>query len=137
MDNVPCTYRISVKAVVKDEQGRILLARERSGDWELPGGGLDHGEEPRAGLEREIAEEIGCKVDWMSDQPVRFWTTFKDVGAGDLKWFGFVCYEAKISGELKPAVSGDGEAEELRYFTPEEARKLQLHVNTAPYFAAE
>ena len=137
MDNVPCTYRISVKAVIKDDQGRVLLARERSGDWELPGGGLDHGEDPRAGLEREVAEETGFKVEWMSDRPVRFWTITNDVGAGELKWFGIVAYEVKVSGEFKPAISGEDDAQEVRYFTPEEARKLQLHVNVAPFFLAD
>ncbi len=134
MDNVPCTYRISVKAIVKDETGRILLARERSGEWELPGGGLDHGEDPKQGLARELAEEIGCSVDWMGEQPAAFWTIFKDVGAGELKWFGFVAYETKVSGEFKPGISGDDEAQELRYVSSQEAKGLKLHINTAPYF---
>ncbi|HEV7454584.1 MAG TPA: hypothetical protein VGO07_04980 [Candidatus Saccharimonadales bacterium] len=39
MDNVPCTYRISLKAAIKDKDGRVLLLKEKSDDWELPGGG--------------------------------------------------------------------------------------------------
>ena len=40
MDDIPCTYRISVKALIRDDAGNILLVRENDGSWELPGGGL-------------------------------------------------------------------------------------------------
>ena len=44
--------------------GRILLTRltaitTRPGWWTLPGGGIDHGEHPRAALVRELVEETG------------------------------------------------------------------------------
>ena len=39
MNDIPCTYRISVKAIVKDAEARILLLRKKDGSWELPGGG--------------------------------------------------------------------------------------------------
>jgi 8-oxo-dGTP diphosphatase len=58
--------------VVRDE--RVLLTRisERgfhSGSWTLPGGGIDHGESPRAALEREVLEECGvpCAVGDLLD----------------------------------------------------------------------
>jgi 8-oxo-dGTP pyrophosphatase MutT (NUDIX family) len=42
LENIPnCFYRVSIKALVLDEQGRFLLCREDNGKWELPGGGLD------------------------------------------------------------------------------------------------
>ena len=50
--NEPCFYRVSVKGIVIDEQGRILLARESDGTWDMLGGGLDHGENPIACLKR-------------------------------------------------------------------------------------
>jgi len=42
----------------------VLLARNSArgphpGDWTLPGGGIDHGEEPRAAVVREVREETG------------------------------------------------------------------------------
>jgi len=134
MDDIPCTYRISVKAVIKDVNGRILLLRERDGSWELPGGGLEHGENPRDALTREIAEETGLTVDWMSDQPETFWTVRKEVGLPTLTWFAFVIYEAKVSGVFRPDPSND-EAQEEKYYSIEEAKDLKLHGNTKPYFA--
>jgi 8-oxo-dGTP diphosphatase len=41
-----------------------------SGKWALPGGGLDFGEDPRTGLEREVEEEMGLDVGSVSEQPV-------------------------------------------------------------------
>lgn len=134
MENTPCTYRISVKAAIKDDNGRILLLREKDGSWELPGGGLEHGENIQEGLAREIAEETGFTVEWMSDQPEAFWTIRKEVGSPTLKWFAFVAYAAKVSGEFRPDPTSD-EAQEARYFTREEAKELQLHDNTKPYFS--
>jgi len=71
-------------------------------------------------------------VDWIADQPRAFWTIYKEVGSPTLKWFAFVAYEVKVSGTFRPDV--DGEAEEAQYFSYDEAAKLALHDNTAPYF---
>ncbi len=43
--------------------GRLLLVRERVRDcWELPGGGIEPGESPRAAAARELWEETGQRV---------------------------------------------------------------------------
>ncbi len=113
--------------------------RERDGHWELPGGGLDHGEDPHDGLIREIEEEIGCNVVKISEQPSAFWTINKEVGSPTLKWFGFIAYEAEISGKLKPnQEEGEGleVVEEINYFSIKEAQHLKLHDNIKPYFLA-
>lgn len=134
MQDTPCTYRISVKAIVKDNTGRVLLGREKDGSWELPGGGMEHGESPKEALAREVTEETGFKADWISDQPVAFWTINKEIGLPTLKWFAFVGYEVKISGEFNPSADTNDEVEEIRYVSREEARALKLHDNTKPYF---
>lgn len=51
-------YRVSVKALIFDGQNRILLFQARDGRWELPGGGLEHGETLEQGLTRELYEEM-------------------------------------------------------------------------------
>lgn len=137
MQDTPCTYRISVKAIIMDGSGRILLGRESDGAWELPGGGLEHGENPKEALAREVDEETGFTVDWISDQPVAFWTINKEVGSPTLKWFAFVAYEVKASGEFKPNRETNDEIEEIRYVSREEANSLQLHDNTKPYFTED
>lgn len=131
---MPCSYRLSVKAIIKDDDDRVLLIREKDGCWELPGGGLEHGEGIHEALRREVAEEIGCNAKEISDQPVAFWTIRKDVGAKDLKWFAFVAYEVKITGEFCPDLHRNEEAEEAAYYFPAEAAALKLHDNAKPYF---
>jgi ADP-ribose pyrophosphatase YjhB (NUDIX family) len=46
--------------------GRVLLARRArppyAGTWDLPGGFLEAGETPLAGLRRELREEIGAGI---------------------------------------------------------------------------
>jgi ADP-ribose pyrophosphatase YjhB (NUDIX family) len=51
-------YRVSVKALVFDRDGRLLVVQEPDGLWEVPGGGWEHGESFEECLARELAEEI-------------------------------------------------------------------------------
>jgi 8-oxo-dGTP diphosphatase len=59
--------RLAVKALVRRGDA-ILLARlsrfaVETGQWTLPGGGVDHGERPAAALVREMAEETGLVAE--------------------------------------------------------------------------
>jgi len=54
-------FPISVKGVVFLEGGVVLLRNERD-EWELPGGKLEHGEDPAACLVREVGEELAIGV---------------------------------------------------------------------------
>jgi len=57
------TPKVDVRGVCFDEDGRVLLVRERDdGRWTLPGGYADVGEVPSAAVEREVAEEAGYTV---------------------------------------------------------------------------
>ncbi|GAA2380012.1 hypothetical protein Cme02nite_16600 [Catellatospora methionotrophica] len=56
--------RIGAYGIAHDEQGRLLLVRSSArsnfpGVWFLPGGGLEHGEDPAAAVVREFREETG------------------------------------------------------------------------------
>ena len=51
-----------------EHQGRVLLVRAApyltvAGSWFLPGGGIDHGEDPVTAPRREFDEETGLEVD--------------------------------------------------------------------------
>jgi len=53
---------VSVKAVVIRDEHVLLLLNER-GEWDLPGGRPDPGEDHRAALIREVREEAGLIVE--------------------------------------------------------------------------
>ena len=57
------SFRLAAYAVCI-EDGRVLLARymppEGEANWTLPGGRVEHGEDPFDAVIREVAEETGC-----------------------------------------------------------------------------
>jgi 8-oxo-dGTP diphosphatase len=64
--------RIGVYGICRDDAGRILLVRQapsagNAGAWQLPGGGVDHGENPLVSIVREFGEETGLSI-WV-DRP--------------------------------------------------------------------
>ena len=60
--------RVAVYGICEDrDTDRVLLVRAApyltvAGQWFLPGGGLDHGEDPIDGLRREFLEETGLAI---------------------------------------------------------------------------
>lgn len=56
-------YRVSVKALITNDEGKILVVNERGLGWDLPGGGLDWGESAGGALKRELLEELGCTAE--------------------------------------------------------------------------
>lgn len=61
---LPQTFRANVGAIIINPEG-LVLAFERKwipGSWQCPQGGLDEGEEPQAGVLREIQEETGIEA---------------------------------------------------------------------------
>ncbi|HEX7964014.1 MAG TPA: NUDIX hydrolase, partial [Candidatus Saccharimonadales bacterium] len=60
-------YRVSVKALVFDDQQRLLVLNGEGG-WEIPGGGMEHDEDYAACMQRELQEEIGVAVTAVGDE---------------------------------------------------------------------
>ncbi|MFF1449501.1 NUDIX hydrolase [Streptomyces sp. NPDC058274] len=104
--------RVAAYAVcVRD--GRMLLARWVAGDgtrrWTLPGGGMDHGEDPYDTVVREAEEETGYTVEPVALLGV---DSIKRVYArrlgGTADFHGLrIVYEARITGgELRYETNG-------------------------------
>jgi ADP-ribose pyrophosphatase YjhB (NUDIX family) len=120
--------RIAAYGVVRDDDDRLLLARAAPmltlrGRWFLPGGGVQHGENPPDSIRREIAEESGLTVvpgpllDVLSD--VR---TIPD--GTSLHTVRLIYEVASWHGTLRPEV--DGTTDAVAWFTLDEARALPL-----------
>lgn len=64
---VTAKKQIAVVGAVVIDDGRVLCAQRGpagslAGMWEFPGGKIEPGETPREALEREIVEELRCRV---------------------------------------------------------------------------
>lgn len=66
-------YHVSIKAVVLDESGKLLLAKDDTGKWDIPGGKIEHGESIKECLEREIKEELGVDGEMTDERPLFMW----------------------------------------------------------------
>jgi putative (di)nucleoside polyphosphate hydrolase len=76
-------YRPNVGAVLFNRDGLVFVARRAdlpnaegpAGGWQLPQGGIDAHEDPRAAVLRELAEEIGTdKAEIIGEHPE--WLTY-------------------------------------------------------------
>ena len=107
----------TASALVLDDEGRVLLARRASdpgaGLWDLLGGFIEEGEEPLAGLRRELMEETALEIEpleFLGGYPDRYGD--RGIYTLNLYWTARV-----IGGEL------DLEADELvevAWFAPED-----------------
>lgn len=114
----------SVSVVVRDDEGRILLARHAHQNvWAFPGGAIDPKEHPYDAAVRELKEEGGIDIEVqrvisVHGGPEFSWT----YDNGDKVCYVIISLEARhTGGELIP----DGEEVlEFRYFTREEIDDL-------------
>ena len=88
-------YRVAVKALIKNDKGEVLLVKEKSDKWDLPGGGLDHNEEPEDGIKRELLEELGVS-DVTIGKPIlvkSFWLEEKQA------WLMWIVYGVELHND--------------------------------------
>jgi len=126
----PSFYRVSVKGLfVKD--GKVLLLKEGpslGGQWELPGGGLDFGEDMHEALRREIEEEAGLKVKTISKEPVYVWPwRFEDKRGMDWYYSLVVVYRIELESlEFKVTE----ECQDIGFFSKEDLENTELCFQT-------
>ena len=70
LKDIKSAYRVAVKGLVCDELGRLLFVQERSDSWDLPGGGLEHGEDITEALKREFLEELETDIEVSAENPL-------------------------------------------------------------------
>lgn len=56
-------YRVTAKALIFDEEGRLLVIKNHKGGSELPGGGIEFGEDIEKCLRRELQEELHVSLE--------------------------------------------------------------------------
>jgi 8-oxo-dGTP pyrophosphatase MutT (NUDIX family) len=109
--------------------GRILLARWVGPDgkrWTLPGGGIDHGEDPYEAVIREVDEETGYRIEVRRLLGVHTVRRRHPRGpAAEVDFHGLrILYEAEVvGGELRFEV--DGSTDRAQWFDLDEIAGLR------------
>ncbi len=112
-------YRLADKKV-------FLEAHKKSGLWLAPGGHIDPGETPGEAAEREMEEEL-C-IQHPTSEPRLLTITYikRDVRACTTHYD--IWYFVQIKDEVLPT-SKEGEFDDARWFTLDEARKVVTDEN--------
>ncbi len=107
-----CKYRVSAKALIKSNDGKLLFVKENgAGGFELPGGGIENGETIEQAFTREIHEELDVAVVSIASSPSFTW-----IINGEVVWLVF---EVVIdSNDFQP----DDGIETAGYYTLNELR---------------
>lgn len=119
-----CFYRISVKALIKNEAGKVLLIQEDNGLWDLPGGGLNHGESVKEGLVREVREEMGLQLSLKNEVPRYFFTCSNPKGEP----IANIIYDAYLESFDFVA---SGECMALGFFDFDEVNNIKTYENVS------
>lgn len=57
------SIRVGARAILFDDDGRVALVYEHTYDhYKLPGGNIEHNETVEQAVQREVMEEVGCKM---------------------------------------------------------------------------
>lgn len=116
MSQVIQNRRLATYAVIIND-GHVLLSKlnrgQNIGKWNLPGGGVEHGEAPLQALSREIQEEAGLSF---SETPqiltaLSFHQQFP-MPTGEIEDFHMIgiIYLIQASSRPTPKPGGDGES---------------------------
>ena len=110
--------------------GKLLLEKRRDSDsWGLPGGGVKKTETGRDAIAREIYEELGLRIPKDRFQKLKVYGEPGRIAAyrdGSVWQMVIVVYGLELQ-EL-PHLRISAESKELRFFTKEEVRTIDIPV---------
>ena len=107
-----CNHKVSVAALVTNEEGKILLVNSPWRGWEYPGGLIESGETFQEALHREVREEAGVEIEITG-----FVGICKNVGMDIVN----IDFTAKYAGG---ELTTSEESTEVGWFTAEEAFRM-------------
>jgi ADP-ribose pyrophosphatase YjhB (NUDIX family) len=132
-DGLHRAQRFAAYAVASDPRGRVLLTRVApdypgGGNWHLPGGGTDYGEQPGVALLRELIEETGQRGHLVELLGVASHRDAASLGPEGypIDWHGVrAFYRVHVPVPTPPRVlDAGGSTDQARWFAPGELADL-------------
>jgi|SRR5581483_9245289 len=117
-------FKISVKGIVLDDSGKVMLLREESDKWDLPGGTIEMGESYEQTLKREIKEEMGVDCELLDSNPCFGWPTYNDLKGTPRM---FICFRIKLTSQN---FVKSKEFQEYKYFSKDELSNVDMFETT-------
>ena len=113
---------LTVKAIIVTSDDKILLLkRPKDGRWDLPGGGVDEGENLADALIREVCEETNLEID----NAIPVYTYLRAVSGKPEKLIQFALSYIKAKSSTLD-VSLSHEHEDYAFFDAIDIRGLQI-----------
>jgi 8-oxo-dGTP pyrophosphatase MutT (NUDIX family) len=121
-DNI---FQISVKGLVFDDQGKVLMTLDEEGYWDPFGGRIQKGEDMIEALIRECKEETGLDCEVLDERPLIVYSSIDISGRGR----AMVYYKAKLENlNFTPS----DECLDMKFYTKEELKILKIAPQTKP-----
>lgn len=114
-------FRVSLKSVIFNESGEVLVVKESGRDWwDIPGGGIDHGESIKEAIGRELTEEVSMQGAF----------EYQAILAEDPRYMpGHNLFQMRLTFLVKPSVmefSSGEDGDEIMFIDPEEFKNSPL-----------
>jgi len=130
MDLSTTMYRVSVKALIRNHQGDLMLWRHPNNLRWIPWWWVEHGEWPREAMKREIQEELWVIPITISEYPVRFYT-YHRWPKKKYPWVANIYYDVEIDDTN---LLLEDWYEEVRYFNFNELKELDTWIDFSELF---
>lgn len=103
------------------------MVKEDSDKWDLPGGGVEHFEEPDDALRREIEEEVGVFIAAIDKDRLQAWATYDHSAERPLL---FLVYPVKTESD---AIQSPDPDITIGYFSKDDLKELPIETHIEKY----
>ncbi|HYG58628.1 MAG TPA: NUDIX hydrolase [Symbiobacteriaceae bacterium] len=117
---MPCVRRMAVGAVVLNDEGKVLLVRNRGqtrSHWSLPKGSCEDGEPLMETMTREVREETGLQVEMIELAFITEWYV-----ASRQEWYLQFYFHARATGGELGVQEADEDVTQVQWVAPGEVR---------------
>lgn len=123
-----CVRRMAVGAVLLNDEGKVLLVRNRGHGrphWSLPKGSCEDGEALVQTLKREVREETGLEVEPVDLAFVTEWFVM-----ARQEWYLQFYFHARAIGGVLGVQADDEDVTQVKWVAPKEVRQ---YMNYRPW----